>query len=302
MSRTRTYIALTLAAVLWGANFNLAKPVIAEMAPLAAGAWRYLIAAAIVLAGLYLRGGHLAWRHLKSYVLLGLFGVCGFNVFFFLALQSTSAVNASLIMALSPLLTVIVAYFILGDRARPLQLVAIPLGLLGVAIVVLGAGKRGDFARGDLLMFVASLNWALYTVYVRKSMPREASSTANIAGIMLVGAIALTVLSFAFGTELPLPSPHVAAALVVLALGGGLLAYFLWNAGVKSVGAGTAAPFINLVPVASMLIATALGKPPSLAQLVGGAIVIGAVLVSTISFAGAQQQPVILVQSITNDR
>jgi len=49
-----------------------------------------------------------------------------------------------------------------------------------VAIVVLGADRHGEFARGDLLMFVASLIWALYTVYMRKSMPRDASGTANI--------------------------------------------------------------------------------------------------------------------------
>ena len=287
MQLIRTYVALALAAILWGANFILAKPVLAEMAPLAAGAWRYLIAAAIVLSVLYLRGGGLARRHLGSYALLGLVGVCGFNAFFFLALQTTSAVNASLIMALSPLLTIVVAYFVLGDQPRPLQLFAIPLGLLGVAIVVLGAGKDGSFTRGDLLMLVASLNWALYTVYVRKSMPRDASSTANIAGIMLVGAIALTFLSVTAGTGLPLPSPHVAAALVVLAIGGGLLAYFLWNAGVTKIGAGAAAPFINLVPVASMLIATALGSRPTKAQLIGGAIVIGAVLLSTFSVDGA---------------
>jgi len=44
--------------------------------------------------------------------------------------------------------------------------------------------------------------------------------------------------------------------LVVLAPGGGLIAYYLWNAGVRKIGASSASVFINLVPVASMLIST----------------------------------------------
>ena len=44
-----TYLMTAIAAMFWGANFNLAKPVVAEMHPYVAGATRYLIAAAIML-------------------------------------------------------------------------------------------------------------------------------------------------------------------------------------------------------------------------------------------------------------
>ena len=291
MPLIRTYLSLALAAVLWGANFNLAKPVLAEMSPLAAGAWRYIIAAVIVLAVLFSTGGRLLLRPFKSYLVLGLFGVFGYNVFFFLALQTTSAVNASLIMALNPLLTLVVAYFVLGERPRLMQTLAIPIGLAGVAIVVLGSHGRSGVAYGDAFMFVASLTWAFYSVFVRKVMPRDATATANISGIMLTGAIGLTVASFLSGSGLPVPSPHVGIALVVLAVGGGLIAYFLWNAGVAKVGAGSASLFINLVPVASMLISTALGSPPTASQLIGGAVVIAAVSLSTISGSGERLIP-----------
>ena len=180
----------------------------------------------------------------------------GFNVFFFLALQTTSAVNASLIMALSPLLTVIVAYFVLGDRPTLLQLIALPVSLGGVTVVVLGAGVEHGSLVGDALMFMASLLWAFYNVAVRKSLPRDASATANILGTMIVGSVGLTLFSLGAGTGLPLPGPHVGFYLLVLSLGGGLAAYYLWNAGVRKIGAGPASVFINLVPVASMLIST----------------------------------------------
>ena len=51
-----TYSRVALAAVLWGASFNLAKPVLEELHPLVAGADRYLIAAAIMLAIACIKG------------------------------------------------------------------------------------------------------------------------------------------------------------------------------------------------------------------------------------------------------
>lgn len=136
-----TYILAALAAILWGANFNLAKPVLTELHPLVAGADRYLIAAAIMLAITCIKGERPPLRHFKAYLILGLLGVFGFNLFFFLGMASTSPVNGALIMALNPLLTSLIARFILGDRPTQRQWLAFPVGLIGVAIVVLGAGR-----------------------------------------------------------------------------------------------------------------------------------------------------------------
>src|SRR5690606_36061 len=79
-----TYLLVTFTAIMWGANFNLSKPVLAELHPFVAGADRYLIAAAIMLALTYLRGERVSLRHGKAYLTLGIVGVFGFNLFFFL--------------------------------------------------------------------------------------------------------------------------------------------------------------------------------------------------------------------------
>ena len=49
MGIINTYLMATMAAIFWGPNFNLAKPVVAEMGPYVAGASRYLLAAAIMI-------------------------------------------------------------------------------------------------------------------------------------------------------------------------------------------------------------------------------------------------------------
>ncbi len=117
-----------LVAVFWGANFNLAKPVVAALGPFISGASRYLIAAAIMLAITFAKHERLRLAHWKIYLVLGIVGVFGFNVFFFLGMQSTSAVNGALIMALNPLLTAIIGYFVLKDRPSNRQIIAFPRG------------------------------------------------------------------------------------------------------------------------------------------------------------------------------
>ena len=277
-----TYLLIALAAVFWGANFNLVKPVVAEMQPLVAGADRFLIAAAIMVAITYARGERLAWRHRSTYLILGLLGVLGFNVFFFIGMRSTSPVNGALIMALNPLLTSLVAYFVLGDRPTRRQWLALPAGLIGVGIVVLGAGAHVHAASGDALLICGSVCWALYNVYVRKLMPKDASGLANTAGIMVAGAVALLAVALASGQRFVVPSLHAGSALLMMSVGGSVLAYLLWNAGIAKIGPARASIFLNLVPVVSMVIATIGGSPPSHAQLLGGAIVIGAVTFSSL--------------------
>lgn len=282
MARPLTYVLIALAAAMWGANFNLAKPVVAELPPYVAGADRFLLAALIMLIIVYARGERVPLKHSKTYLALGLIGVFGFNLFFFLGMASTTPVNGALIMALNPLLTTVLAYFVLGDQPTARQWWAFPVGLIGVGIVVLGAGAHVHIAHGDALLLLANLSWAFYNVYVRKLMPKDTSSLANTAGIMVVGAISLTALALFSGQQFVVPSLHAGSALLAMTIGGSVLAYLFWNAGIAAVGPGRAAIFLNLVPVSSMLIATFTGALPTHTQLLGGALVIGAVTYSVL--------------------
>lgn len=277
-----TYVLVALTAIMWGANFNLAKPVLAEMHPFAAGASRYVIAALIMLMLVLVRGERVPLRNARAYIVLGLVGVFGFNLFFFLGMTSTSPVNGALIMALNPLTTALIAYAVLGDKPSMRQVLAFPVGIVGVCIVVLGAGAELHVARGDLFLMIANINWAFYNVLVRKMMPKDASGIASTAGIMSVGALALTAAALMSGEVFIVPSVHAGSALLAMSVGGGVLAYLFWNAGIGVLGAARAAIFLNLVPVASMIIAACGGTPPTQVQLIGGALVIGAVTFSSL--------------------
>lgn len=276
-----TVLLVAAAAILWGANFNLSKLVVAEMHPLLAGAGRFVLAALVM-------GLMVAWqrrsvpliRHFRAYTLLGLVGVGGFNVLFFLGMQMTSAVNGALIMAISPLVTALLAALFLRERLSRIQLLALPVALAGVAVVILGGGARLALSPGDALMLGANFCWSLYNVLGKRLMPAE-NGLVNTAGIMTMGAVVMSgaalVVALVVGMPAHIPSLPSAAALVFMAVAGSALAYLFWNRGLAQLGAARTAVFLNLVPVSTMVIAAATGSPPSALQLAGAVLVLAAV-------------------------
>lgn len=276
-------LLLATSAFFWGANFVLAGPVLADLPPLWAGALRFLLGAVLMLAiALRQKEGlmALARQHWPAHLMLALLGIVGFNLFFFHAMQSTSADNGALIMATNPLLTTLLAAVLLGERATARHLAALPVALAGVAVVIaqgdLGRLLHFQVATGDLLMLGANLTWALYNVATRRFMPKGAP-VAHTALMMSLGALVLTGIALAGDAPFVLPGLHAGLALAIMAVGGTVLAYLFWGLGIQHLGAGRAALFLNLVPVFAMLVSGALGTPPSAAQLAGGLIVLAGV-------------------------
>lgn len=283
MGNISNYFMATMAAIFWGANFNLARPVLSEMSPYVAGASRYILAALIMVVITMIKKETIPLRHLKSYLTLGIAGVFGFNLFFFLGMQTSTAINGALIMALNPLLTAILGYFILKDIPTRKQLIAFPIGVAGVAIVVLGAGAHIEISIGDFYILLANLSWALYNVLVRKMMPKDVSGIASTAGIMTVGAAALTLVAILQGDSFIIPTISTGISLILMAIGGSVLAYLFWNASITKLGPSKAAIFMNLVPVTTMVIASIESLPPNHAQLLGAILVVSAVTFSSFS-------------------
>lgn len=286
MRISTVYLLVTASAFFWGANFVLAGPILADLPPLWAAAMRFVLGAALMFAIAGVRRENLLSllkQHAPTYIMLGAVGITGFNLFFFYALQSTSANSAALIMATNPLLTALLAVAFLGERLTSRHLVALPLALIGVAVVI----SHGDlnklesltFARGDLLMLAANLSWAMYNVLMRRFMPQGAP-IANTTWVMAAGAILLA--SIALGSDAHIGGLDIKAgiAMAIMVVGGTVAAYLCWGIGIARLGAARASIFLNLVPVFAMLVGSFLGTLPSTAQIVGGLLVLGGVSIS----------------------
>lgn len=281
MGSFNNYLMATMAAIFWGANFNLATPVVTEMGPYIASASRYILAAFMMVLITTIRKEFIPPKYLWSYLILGIVGVFGFNLFFFLGMQTSSAINGALIIALNPLLTAVLGYLILREIPTMRQLIAFPVGVAGVGIVILGAGAQVEVSIGDFYIFLANLSWALYNVLVRTLMPRDVGGLANTAGIMTVGALALTFVAMLHGDRFVVPTINTGISLLVMTIGGSVLAYLFWNASIANLGPSKAAIFMNLVPVKTMVIAAIENLPPNHTQLLGAILVVSAVTFSS---------------------
>ena len=278
------YALVAAAAVMWGANFNLSKHVLVDLNALVAAAARFDIAALAMLVISAVKGQRVPLiRHGRAYWTLGLVGIAGFNVLFFYGMRTTSAVNAALIMALNPLLTVLLAFLIGMQRPHWRQLAAFPLGAAGVAVVVLGGGAQLRISEGDVLLLGGNLCWAFYNVMAGRMLPRDVGGLANTAALMLTGGAVLTLAAALAGVPVTAPRVDALGALLLMSLGGSVLAYLFWNTGIARLGPARAALFLNLVPVSSMVISALEGHMPSAIQLAGGAIVIAAVTLSSLA-------------------
>ncbi len=286
MGNATVYLLVSATALFWGATFVLARPVLDDLPPLWAAATRFLLAAGLMLAIAGVRREDLLGllrRHAATYLMLGIVGITAFNVLFFYALQSTSPNNGALIMAINPLLTVVLAAAFLGERVGVRHMVALPVALAGVAVVISGGEltrlEALRFSHGDLLMLAATLSWALYNVLTRRFMP-QGSPLAHTSWIMAAGALALLAFALGSGSHVHALEPGAAASMALMVVGGTVLAYLFWGMGIARLGAGRTAIFINLVPVFAMLTGALLGKLPSGAQLAGGLLVLGGVVIA----------------------
>ncbi|HEY0335612.1 MAG TPA: DMT family transporter [Stenotrophomonas sp.] len=285
-----TYSSLVLTAFFWGSAFNVGAHVIAGMSPISAGAERFVLASAVLIT-LLLFARRLDWsaarRHLPALAAVGVLGVAGFNLAMFFGLRSTTPFNAALLMATTPLWTMLLSALIEGERIDRWRGAGLLSGLAGVALVVSGGDPSRltqlHLSTGDAIVVGGALSWALATVISRRYLQlldAQQTTTWSIG----IGTLVLLVLSA--WREHPLAAMAQASAsvhwgIVYLALCSSVLGYLFWFAAAKQLGAARTASFFNLVPVFTLLVSAVGGQWPQPAQLFGVAAVIGGVVLAS---------------------
>lgn len=265
------YLLLTLTALFWSGNMVVGRGVRGDIPPLTLAFWRWAIAFLCVLP--------LALPHLKAQwpllrqgwmplVVLGLLGVGIYNTFAYLALQYTTATNATLLNSFIPIATIAISWAFLGKRLNQPQAIGVAISLAGALTIV----ARGDLQVlahlnlnvGDVWMLAAVLDWAIYTVAL-------AWRPAGVHPMLMLGAttlIGLCALAPAYAWEL-MQGKHInlhAGSLAALAYVGifpSFVGYVFYNRGVAEVGPNKASLFIHLMPVfGTILAAIFLGEAP----------------------------------------
>jgi drug/metabolite transporter (DMT)-like permease len=282
-----TYLKLTGAMFMWGGTWIAGRIIALELpAPLAAPAIRFLFAG-LVLAGVALLGeGHIPrpqntreWGVVTGLAMTGIFlyALC-----FFFGLKHISAGRGALVVALTPVVVALTAWFLGQERITPVKLAGVAIAMVG-CLTVIGKGNplallHGAVGIGEWLILGCVLCWTAYTFIGRRATktlsPLAATLWASLIGAALIGTTAL----LHGGTDLMAWSWQVWASVVFLAIGGTALAFTWFADGVKRLGAARASVFVNLVPVFAVLqAAVLLDERLALPVLGGGLLVIAGV-------------------------
>ena len=286
-----TILTLAGATAGWGAGATMTRLAVAEMAPLTVTCVRFGLGALLLLAILAWRGEIHRWPSPRDWLplaILGVLGVTAFGALYTVGLQWTSAIEGTLIQGLSPLLTLSLAALLVGEPIRRGQILGGLTAFAGLAVLLLGgaaawAGGGPDRLLGNLVVIGACVCWSGYNVAVRLLAHRLPLAESSAFGL-LAGMALLVPFALAEPVRTPVGSVSLTTWLAIgyLAVVSTCLAYIWWNDGIRKIGAGRAAMFSFVGPVAAMVSALPiLGEWPEPAQLLGGALILAGLLAAT---------------------
>ena len=287
----RTDALLFLMALIWAVNFSVLKYGTRLVAPLAYNGVRIPLAAALQLGiARSVRKPAIASRDRRALILLGLLGNGVYQVLFILGVSRTRVATTVLILASGPALVAILGRLRGSERISRHGWVGIILQLLGVSCVVMGtagSGAGSDSLLGGLMVLVAAISWAFYSVFVKPYSERV--SGLHIGGYTMLGGSLLAVAVAAPGmlstpwTALP---ASLYGALFYSSAGALVLAYLFWYRGVRVIGPTHTSMYSNLQPILAMAVAWMfLREVPSRWQLAGMGCIMSGLLIARIATA-----------------
>lgn len=300
-SKIAGYCYILLAIVNFSGNIVAARAMGDVMPPAMLNVYRWALATLFILP--FSLGP--MWRErkvLKKYFLtvcsLALLGISLFDLFLFIAGQTTSALNIALISTLSPLMTAVVARVFIGEKSTPAMYVGCVVSMGGVAYLVTDGNwsqlANIQFGHGDLFVIGTCLMSAVYNTTV-KAVSEKISQRALLGAMFLLGLaflIPIFLWDIHTGVEVVEVTNDMWMMLIYLAIGASILCYFFWNLAVGIIGATRTTQFYYIIPLVSGFLAWFfLGEPVSATQLQGGIIIFGGILLSMISGTPRKRSP-----------
>ena len=285
---------LVTAPLLWAGNAVVGRLVQDLVPPITLNLLRWVLAFVLLLPFAYkvLRPDSTLWPHWRRYALLGLLGIGCYNALQYLALQTSSPINVTLVAASTPIFMLGIGRIFYGQPVTARQMAGAGLSIAGVLLVLC----RGQWTLlmqlrlvpGDLYVLVATLAWAWYSWLVSRPLDPPAIRSDWRAFLMAQMVFGLGWSGLFAGGEWALTDARidwgwpVVAALTYVAAGPAILAYRCWGIGVQRVGPAIAGFFSNLTPLfAAVMSAAFLGELPQAFHAVAFALIVGGIVLST---------------------
>ena len=283
-SNALSIISVLGALILWSSSFVAIKYAYTTYPPITLAVVRFVVAT-LILGALSLLPQNrvkLEKKDIFTVAICGLTGIMLYAVLQNIAMQWTSASSANLIIASYPIITLLLESAIYRIKLSPLKIIAILIAIVGVVIlsyVKADARVEGELL-GILLLVIAGVVWAVYNFMTKKVVNRYPPITL-LFYTTLFGTIFMLPLALTERAQWQAPTLLSFSMMMFLGVFCSVIAYLLYNHGLKTMTASAVTSMLNLMPIFGVFFSwLLLGEQVTLRMFIGGAIVIFGVMLS----------------------
>ncbi|QFY62945.1 DMT family transporter (plasmid) [Rhizobium grahamii] len=283
-------IAYSVGVLCWllsAGVYIAAKWVSPEMPPWALCFWRVLIAWAILMPMVSSHFGDmvaLLKKRALEIIIVGGMGLAICQGMIFVGLEHADATTAGIIIALIPIITMILARFILAEPMGRWQVVGSVLAFLGILVIIVkgnpAALMRLEFNPGELWIIAGAFCFSLYTVLLRRAKfdIDRLSLLVLLLGAAVLTALPLYLIELASDDRTTLTTSGF-VALAYVAIPGGALMYYLFNRSIETLGASRAGVLLYIQTIFIAILAyLILGEQLQFYHLEGAALIVAGLL------------------------
>ncbi|MFC0212252.1 DMT family transporter [Paenibacillus chartarius] len=278
-------VKLWVVSLLWGGNYVASAYMLRDFSPIFLSFAR-LVVMSLFLISVAIINGSIRKPTIREWGLLLMAGITGTlinQLFYFTGLQGSTAGNAALIIALSPIATTLLSRLFLKEIITGQKLAGAIVALIGVVCIVVFGGKQLGISHCDVYLLAAMLGMSVSLLFIRKLTAAMTSYEVTIYSTV-IGTILMSPAVAVEALNGNLHASHQVLTwllLVCVAVIGQGLAGFWWNQGIAAAGASMSAMFMNIPPFIAIIVGHfVLGDPILLAQLGGGALILFGVAIT----------------------
>ena len=281
MNLKKIYAKLTakecafIAIFFWATAFVLTKVVLKEVDVTTLGVLRYFFASIIVIFILIKQKISLPkLKDIPAFVFAGFSGYAGYIVFFNMATLLSSPSTLSVINALAPAITAIVAYFIFNEKIKIIGWFSMGISFCGILILTLWNGTL-TVNKGVIYMLIGCVLLSLYNISQRYLTKKYSSFDVSMYS-MLIGGILLVVYSPSSVRNIFSISFNSLILIIYMSVFPSIISYFFWTKAFEIAKHTTeVTSFMFVTPVLATLMGIIiLGDIPKLSTLIGGVVII----------------------------
>ncbi len=294
MNNKKVYALMSMAAFFWAGAFIAGKFAVPYIPVSSLTFFRFFFAV-LVMTLLFLSGKfgrdengrafRVEKKHIPVFIVTGIIGMIGYHLLFFTSLKYTTAINSSMINAMNPIMTTIIAGLLIHTKFPKKQIFGIVLSFIGVILTLTGADfeimRELSFNKGDIIMLGAMLCWAVYSVFSKikgQGIPAFWMTYYSfVSCLIFVSPLVIMEKPWTFIGSIP---ASAWIAVLYMSVCASVIGYMIQQISIKEIGPSRTSIFINLVPVFSMVLAVLiLGETLEPVKLFTAALIIAGVCI-----------------------